>query len=494
MGRRLFPIQPRMPATAAARSMRYALLRLLVTATVALVVGSGCPRRGKSQSAGARPNVLLIVVDAMRADRLQCYGYGRRTSPNISKVAAEGIVFTNAMAQGAETPSSIPSLMTGTRPLEHGVLGMRKERSVRLGTGEGPKTLAETLRDHGYVTGAISVNPLVGAVIGVDRGFQSFEYPILETIPAWRHGSAADVNAAAYRWLDRYHPGAGPFFLYLHYIDTHNLYIPPSRFCVFGRPGYTAADDRLNVEMNDVFDPQVLGVGDDWSISDEALAKHGRSRSEVERLSDLYDDEVLCADYYIGELLQRLRQAGLYDNTIIIVTADHGEAFLEHGQLKHGGSLYQELIRVPLVMRAPGLRGGQEVDQVVELIDVAPTVLEAVGIGQEAPMSGWSFYRALVEGKRIPSRVAVAELPFREMYAVRLGDLKLITSPRQVELYDLAHDPHELRNLAREQPEQVARLKGALQAELARHPAAKGVARPPSEQEMKALRSLGYVK
>jgi len=463
------------------------LVDLAALVAFTLLTGPGCGPPADQPLEESRPSIVLIIVDALRADRLGCYGYSRPTSPHLDALAAEGMVFTDAMAQAPETASSLPSLMTGWRAHEHGVGWAQRGDEVYARTTRLP-TLAEILHRRGYATAAFCANPIIGPATGMARGFEEFDYPIGK-LPVWRHGSASDVNRCALEWLGRRRFRNKPFFLYLHYIDPHNLYRPPSEFCLFGRPGYTAEDERVNVELNLVFDPGV-----DQAATDQALAKHALSRDDVTRMSDLYDGEVRCADHAIGELLQQLRDAGLYEHTIIIVTADHGEAFLEHDQLEHGGALYQELIRVPLVMRFPGLPGGRRVSELVESTDIAPTVLEAAGLEEVPPMSGRSLYSYLARGSPIPERPAVAELAARRAYAVRLGHLKLITSPDRRELYDLARDPRECSNLASAQPKEVARLATALQQELARRPAAKGREQRLSPKELKALRALGYLK
>lgn len=475
--------------TSARRNRRFVSALALAALLAASVVACGCgPRARVEPGRESRPNILLIVIDALRADRLECYGYQRQTSPNLNALASEGVLFSNAMAPGPETVLSIPSLLTGRRPREHGVLWIQRGKQVYAGPGLRLPTLAEMLGQNGYVTAAVSANPLVGAGTGVNRGFDTFDQST-GRVSVWQHLSGADVNASAYKWLDTYRPESGPFFLYLHYIDPHNLYRPPSAFCIFGRPGYTPKDNEVNEAVNDVFDAHV-----DPPVTGATLAKHGLTRRDVERMSDLYDGEVLCADHYVGELLERLRQSGLYENTIVIVTADHGESFLDHGNLEHGGSLYQELIHVPLIIRLPGVRGSQEVDELVESIDLAPTILEAAGITSRAVMSGRSFYQPLTTGQPIPAEVGMSELPARKMYAVRSGDWKLIESPAKTELYDLSRDPLETRDLAPERPDQVSHLKRELQDLLRKHPPAKEGTEPVDQTELDALKALGYIK
>jgi arylsulfatase A-like enzyme len=464
------------------------LVLAAVVGAAAVLTTPGCGRRATPRARDQRPNVVVIVVDALRADRLECYGYQRQTSPNLDALAQEGVLFTDAMAQASETALSVPTLLSGRRPREHGVLWVQRGDKVWAGPGLRLPTLATILKEHGYVTAAVSGNPLIGAAIGVERGFDSFDQRP-GRIYVWLHASEQDINTCAYEWLDQYRPEAGPLFLYLHYIDPHNLYRPPPAFCVFGRPGYTARDDIINREMNDVLDPYTQSA-----VTDAMLAERGLTRADAERLSDLYDGEVLSADHYVGELLERLKRDGLYDNSIIVVTADHGEAFLDHDGLEHGGSLYQELIRVPLIIKAPAVRGGQEIDDLVEIVDVAPTILAALGIETDANMSGHSFYEPLARGGGIGDNIGMAELPAKKMHAIRLGRLKLIESPQTVELYDLAQDPGETRNLAVARPDQVVQLRDMLRELLEKHPPAEEGTEPASRREIEALKALGYLK
>ncbi len=229
-------------------------------------------------------------------------------------------------------------------------------------------------------------------------------------------------------------------------------------------------------------------------MTDEVLAAQGLSRADLERLSDLYDDEVLCADYYLGQLFDRLKELGLYDTTIIIVTADHGEAFLEHNILEHHGALYQELIRIPLIIRGPGIPGGRAIHELVESVDIAPTVLEAAAIPLRTQMSGRSFFQTLIKGTRITKDVGLAEIPSSSTYALRRGRLKLISSPRGVELYDLSRDPGETQDLAPSRAEEVNRLQVVLSELLQQRAEAAQTTQVPTESQLRAMRSLGYLK
>jgi arylsulfatase len=438
----------------------------------------------------ALPNVLLIVVDALRPDRLGCYGYARNTSPKLDALAAEGVVFTDVMAQGSSTITSVPLLLTGRR---FGDAGMQQMRSDHLRGHARPgievPTLAELLREHGYETALVAASAVVGCAGGLDRGFDYFDFSCAR-IAEWNVSSASDVNLRACEWLESVHSGRCPFFLYLHYMEPHNHYRPPCEFCVFGRPGYTVRDTKRNVAMMDVV-LDVLETGE--GVTEELLSSNGMSLRDIERLSDLYDDEVLCMDHHLGQLFQRLRDVGIYENTLIIVTADHGEAFLEHGTLGHGQVLYQEVVHVPLIVRGPGIPHGAAVHDLVELVDVAPTILEAVGASLDGTMSGRSFYQALLGTGGVTDNTGIAELP-AVMRAFRCGPLKLIVSPKGVEMYDLSEDPRETTNLASSRPEQADRLRGMLRELVQQRPAPLEVAEPVTPRKLEALKALGYIR
>lgn len=466
---------------------RFALLLGLVLALSFLAVAAMRARRPRP-NASSRPNVIYIVVDAMRADRLSCYGYHRPTSPNLAALAQESFLFEDAMSQASETPLSVPSLLTGRRVNEHGQGWFQQGSKVYVQQGASLPMLTEILHDHGYTTAAFCTNELVGPGIGAERGFDLFDRPV-GPLPAQEQGSAKGVNACVFQWLRGRRAGDGPFFLYLHYFDPHGIYLPPPEFCVFGRPGATERDCRRNTKLIDCYDAHR-----DWEMTASDLAKHGLSPADLARLSDLYDGEVLCADHYLGELVKQLKELGLYEHTILVITADHGEALWEHGFLKHGGALYQELVHVPLLMRFPELSGGRRLPELVETVDIVPTLLAACGIETSLPFSGQNLWPNLRDGLPLAERVGISEAPPKQMVAVRVGSLKLIESPGRVELYDLSSDPGETRNLATSRPKDVARLRAARLRELTRRPTASSRTRPMTPEELRALKSLGYVK
>jgi arylsulfatase len=442
-----------------------------------------------ARPAQSRPNIVVVVVDALRPDRLGCYGYERNTSPSLDSLAREGVLFTDAMAHGPSTIVSTPALLTGRRAGEHKMEWVRWDdvRQYARPAGSHP-TLAEVLQQHGYHTAAISANPVLEDRIGLDRGFDLFDVSCAQR-SIWHVTSAPDVNRLAREWLERDGHAQGPFFLYLHYVEPHILYCPPSEFCVFGRPGYTARDAQRNIEIDLLPDSTP-----DHVVTEAILSAHGLSRGDVERLSDLYDDEVLCSDFYVNYLFDQLKQLGAYENTLIVVTADHGEAFLEHDTIKHCETLYQELIRVPLIIAGPGVQRGREINALVELVDVAPTIIEAAGIELTTPLSGGSLYQAISQGEPIGENVGIAYLPSKQMCAFRSGPMKLIVSPDRSELYDLSADPYESKNLAASRPGEVARLRAKLEEMMRRQPSVVERSEDPSPAQLNALKAMGYLR
>jgi arylsulfatase A-like enzyme len=436
----------------------------------------------------------LILVDTLRADRLGCYGYQRDTSPHLDALASEGILFTDVMTQGPSTITSVPVLLTGRRLGAEGMVRVRWDQ-LRSHASPGPDvpTLAELLEEHGYETAFISANALVNSDIGLDRGFDHFDLSC-----ARRSGmdlsSAPDVNLSAYEWLQGRDNQRKPFFLYLQYMEPHFHYRPPAEFCVFGRPGYTARDTKRNRQVMDLVPHPPHGVLEPGErVTEEILSGQGLSRRDIERLSDLYDGEVLCVDHYLGQLFERLRVLGLYEDTLIIVTADHGEGFLEHGVMGHGQALYQELVHVPLIISGPGLLRGRLIHDLVELVDIAPTILEAAGIPLTIEMSGRSFYQALSGTAGIADDTGMAELPGR-MRAFRSGPLKLIVSREGTELYDLSKDPRETTDLAPSRPGQVDRLRAMLEDLVQRQPPPVVTSESPTPRQLEALKALGYLR
>ncbi len=389
----------------------------------------------------SRVNVLLITIDCLRPDHMGVYGYERSTTPSLDHLAREGVRFTQAISQGPCTRVSFSAMLSATYPgMFGGFLRLSPARRV----------FAEFLRDAGYHTVAFGSNPYLSPVYGYDKGFEIFDSSLVPWIEPRRHWllrylnrfffiarrllpylPADKLTAKAMRFLN-HAPRAAPWFLWLHYMDVHDPYRPPRR--------HARRFQRAQLP----------------GLSDRALWKKAlhcpRNVSEIERrhLIDLYDAEINFVDAQIGRLLTYLRRLNLHNATLVIITADHGEEFGEHGEFSHRFKLYDELLRVPLLLRfPPRLPAGQVITSQVRLLDLVPTVLDLIEL-ESRPMEGKSLL-PLIEGRDAPPRIAISEThPETGLYSIREAGWKLILNVHtgKVELYNLQHDPHETTDQA----------------------------------------------
>jgi arylsulfatase A-like enzyme len=349
-------------------------------------------------------------------------------------------------------------------------------------------SIADILAENGYITAGISASPVVGSGTAMDRGFRYFDQTCGK-VSVWQNKNAGDLNKQVYTWLEQYDPETEPFFLYVHYMDPHNYYKPPKEFNIFGDRPYDSEDDRVNNILNNL--AEKVGVA---GITVDVLKQHGLSLESIKRLSDLYDGEVHAADHYIGELFKRLKARGLYDNTIIIVTSDHGECFLEHGNVKHGGSLYRELINVPLIIRIPGKNKKRVVKDLVEQIDILPTILDILKIQTPPGLSGQSFL-GIIKGKPgTVDRKGMAQMPGKKIFAVRYQSWKLIFTPEGLELYNVAKDPKETKNLKDVNSSMVKELQTMFRSMMERFPSSGSEPMKANQKDIDMLKSLGYIQ
>jgi hypothetical protein len=297
---------------------------------------------------GERPNVLLYVMDTLRADRLGCYGYGRETSPHLDRFAREGIVFRHAIAQAPWTRPSMASIMTGQLPPVHGAVTLRD----RL--GRDLPTLAEAFRAAGYQTAGFVTNLNVAAPFGFDRGFDRYEHLAEDPTTPEVYVPADRLHETVLAWLEQ-RAQDRPFFLYLHASDVHTQRPSPDmERRLLGRPRWP----RLT---------RGAAGADGGKLSLTA--------AEVQIFDALYDAEIATWDAAFGGFWKTLRAHGRDADTFVVFTADHGEEFHDHGGLEHGHTLYGEQLHVPLVVRLPrGRGGGQTADEMVRSIDLLPTL------------------------------------------------------------------------------------------------------------------------
>jgi arylsulfatase A-like enzyme len=387
--------------------------------------------------------VVVYLVDTLRADHTGVYGYARNTTPELDAFAKDAVVFEAAVAHASWTKPSVASILTSRLPGQH--------RAVQLRDALDPAqlTVAARLDARGFATGAAIANSVIyGAESAFDPGFDVF---------AGLHGDddtrsklvGADVVVdAALAFLRS--SGGLPTFLYVHTMDPHVPYAPPAPFDRMFEPhpapGHPARDPRTDYK--------------------EPLDR--------ERMVAQYDGDIAFGDREFGRFLRELRALGLYEDALVVFLADHGEEFLDHGGWLHGRSLFDELVRIPLVVKFPGRRGaGTRVALQVQGVDVVPRGLEAVGAALPADLAGRPLQRALEAGE--PPRFALAEISHRGFvaHAVRTEDEKYIRrfSPDDDELlFDLRKDPREQSSIAEREPERVRLRQAQAEAGMAQNP------------------------
>lgn len=465
-------------------------------------------------SSAERPNVLLVVLDTVRADHLSCYGYHRRTTPNIDRFVEDARLYENCMSPGCWTLPSHASFFTGLPNSAHGCNWSHPY------LGEEFDTLAEKLRAAGYQTAGLSANTIVSPGRSFDQGFEVFwnpsrtvrEYAFVMRL-AQRFGlgrptpTAPDLHRRLARWFRQDYDAARPFFIFLNYIEPHGPYTPQSHQLEWA--DQKTLDKWLRRDQNEAMGEYV------WTGEDTL------SSQELAELETLYDEEISFTDRKVGELLAFLRETKLYDDTLIIVTSDHGEHFGEHHWMGHDSSLYEPLVRVPLIARWPGAFEAGREDTLVQSQDLYPTILEVAGVSWER-RSEHNCYSLLAD-EPPPERLAVAEylapasgtiarvrreLPVRDFWrflrslrALQQGHLKIIQpSIGEPELYNLAEDPMETRDLRAEKPDVVAALGATLDDWVGSfqhyEPPAEALAkaRETSRKDLDAMRGLGYIK
>jgi arylsulfatase A-like enzyme len=447
-------------------------------------------------------NVLLITIDCLRPDHMSVYGYKRPTTPHLDALANKGVSFTQVISQGPCTEVSFPAMFSSTYP---GMFGGFPRLSPQR------RLLAEMLREAGYRTVALGSNPHLSPTYGYDRGFEIFDSNLVPWIQSRQNRllqhlnrffnvargllpylPASTLTAKAVRFLRR-RPAAGPWFLWLHYMDVHEPYCPPRRHAA-----------RFQSTEQPKLSNQAI-----WK---KALSRPGEiSENERQHLIDLYDAEINFVDEQIGQLLTHLQQLDSLDSTLVIVTADHGEEFGEHGQFSHRFKLYDELLWVPLIMRLPlgkvprrwarspdrSPPAGQVVTAQVRLLDLVPTILDLLNV-DNGPFEGTSLL-PLVEGRDETPRIAISETqPKTGLYSIRQAGWKLILNvdTGMVELYNLQEDPREKANCTKTAPLIASNLEAQLRSHLQRPGAG-----PASQAEievdhltMDRLRDLGYVE
>jgi len=433
--------------------------------TVLVTLGAACsPDRPR--------NVLLISIDTLRSDMLGCYGYDRPTSPNLDRLAAEGALFLDVTSTSPWTLPSHASLLTGLYPTHHGL----KSHDRKL--PESITTWAEVLTEHGFRTAAIVNSHYVGRRYGFDRGFAEFSH-VRENPGGWR---PSHVERLAIQWLKV--PQERPFFLFLHFYDVHSDYaVQPEYREAFVRP-YAGPVD-----------------GSTEQLKRFRQGKFPLDAEDTAHLVDLYVASIRQMDDGIGRILGVLEERGLADDTLVIVTSDHGEEFLEHGGVLHGRTQFQEVMRIPLVFRGPGVEAGLRVETPLSLADVMPTALAALGVG-DAPLADGVDASPLLRGRsmaELNGRVIFGEADHNNEQnditrSVRYQKFKLtynrLTDAKT--LYDLESDPTETEDVQSQHTYLVDLLRERLQPTL--EASAQGEMLPSlTAEQIEMLGALGYL-
>ncbi len=451
------------------------------------VVPSPAPQ-GVPAALADRPNVILIMVDTLRADRLPAYGYSAIRTPAFDALASDGAVFENAFAQASWTKPSAATLLTGLYPSTHQAI-----RKADL-LPEAVTTLPEAMRASGWRTGGIVTNINLAPSFQFDQGYDEYLYLAPDyffgasesssKLAAYNglrlfrerflskrkdvrnyYQDAATTTAAARDWIDR--NGRSRFFLFLHYMDPHDPYF------IHPYDGHAVA--RVETPR-----------------PDPARAKE---------LSDLYDGEIVFLDRHLGEFLDHLKARGLYDDTLIVLTADHGEEFHEHGGWWHGTTLYDEQIRIPLLVKSPKAAAGPRglVGGIARSLDIAPTILAMCGVAAPKATQGISLAQAR------PGDESFAEEDFEgnQIRALRTSEWKIIeANPRnprglpESELFKMSEDPGETRNLAAGDPSRARAMSGKMDHTLGRalRAAVAGERGKIDAATRQRLKALGYVQ
>jgi len=437
-------------------------------------------------------NVLLITVDTLRADRTGPYRENSAATPNIAKFAGQGTLFEAAISPMQMTRPSHYSLFTSLYPRDHGVVNNKISLESTF------VTLAEVFRKNGYATAGFVGVSLLGPDSGAARGFEHFDYP-----SAARTRSAEHVVGAAASWLAERSPDK-PFFVWVHLFDPHTPYAPPAPFA-------PVADNPIARALPEASIEQLMAIAE----------QHGGDlpKAAVERAVALYQGDIEYTDHWLGKLLEIVEASASAQHTTVVLTADHGECFENGIYFEHSDCLYEGAARIPLIFRAPGRVGaGARRSEVVEILDVGPTLLALA----ELPIPAEFLGRKLFDEADPARDVAFLQHPLysntgarnrklrrlhtvmgsatreilvaEELIGVRSRDWKYLLRGDDEELYHLASDPGETRNVASDHPSVVAGLREKLKAWSTAHPQHHADVELINDELRATLEALGYLQ
>lgn len=471
---------------------------------------------GESRIRKDEPNIILISVDTLRADHLGCYGYSRDTSPTIDQLAKEGVLFVNTYSHSPTTLPSHMSMLTSLYPTNHGVYTVSLGRSLREGQKLDPSivTLPDLLRSKNYFTTAITGGGQVSSYYGFSKGFDCYQ----ENKGNLLEDTAESLFEKTAHWINNNRDKK--FFLFLHTYQVHTPYVPPSPY------------DRMYLNKKAKWKEGYL-----IEILEERQGKYSKlTNDEKENLISLYDGEIRYADeYFIKPLIAELKKLNLYDQTMIIITSDHGEEFYEHKGWEHGHSLYNELIRVPLIIKFPHDKfKGKTVESVARIIDIVPTILGETNIGyrdnnfdgnslldllkgeekSSRTSTGYYFFANITDEPGVISYILLKTCIIKNNYKLIINEnypnpkkqptylFANISPPpyllEKMELYNIKNDSLEKKNLANQDEKKMQELKELINQyyqsakEISR---IKRIEKPMHDKKMEErLRALGYIR
>ncbi len=446
---------------------------------------SGAIACSGSEADDRPPSVVLIVIDTLRRDHLSLHGYSKATSPGLERLAEESVVFDRCLAPSSWTKPSTASLMTGLYLSGHRAWGEHKA-SLEL------EFLAELLAEKGYATAGFSGNPYVSEVYDMDQGFAHFQFSGGKH--AKDYPDITELLTAARGWLDT--APRQPFFLYLHLMNVHGPYRSPEPY-----------SERFLEQPAERFEFQSPA----WNAVKVGDPNSSVTQAQLNSLSAQYDGAIAYTDEQISLFIEELRTRGLLDESVLVLTSDHGEEFYEHESFGHRGTLYSEVVDVPLLLRLPlGREGGRRVAAAVSLIDVPATILDVVGILDELPAGhfgdGISLLEELGSGEEASTleRPLLSELSGRrgtrrallQRWPHRLARIPLEGSGRRFELYNVELDPLEQHDISAERPQLLAEMKSLFAAQEDRiEPAVPATEEVKPDNELRRrLEALGYVE
>ena len=391
-----------------------------------------------------RPPVILISIDTLRADALSAGSQGGAPTPAVNALAEDGVRFTRAMSPAPWTLPSVASILTGLPPSVHGVRGAGTSLSASI------QTLAERMKDAGYSTGALGANPYLNGTMSLARGFDEYQMfggspPLRKSAHLGAHlmrrltphlmnrkGTTEEITLLAREWIREHRDD--PFFLWIHYLDPHVPYEPPEEFLPDGQPAH--------------------GLGS--VFAGQTKIRSGFYVPTIEQrqwIRKLYLAETRYVDQKVGELLDQLKELGLYERSLILLTSDHGEEFWEHDGYEHGHSLNDELLNFPLIIKAPGQPNPGVNSGLVSTESILPTILDIAGVADHEPyFRKRSLSRAVAD-----PQATLADLPIfggevlyyeNQTSVIHQGHkyIKWLVSGKEA-LFDLTADPGELRPL-----------------------------------------------